>query len=355
MKKVCLAAVFVLSAALFSSAAFAAPAKNKVVNVFTWEGSFEQEVLDAFEKKTGVKINYVNFDLDETMLAKLQAAKGGEYDVIIADDYILETAIAEGLVKKLDKSKLKNYKNVNPFYQKQYFDKNDEYTVPYCAGILSIIYDPALTKVDIKSYGDLWNKSLKNKVGIIASFRDIDGAALKILGYGINDGDIGHIKAAGKKLKELAPNIRLIKNDNMHEDLIAGEIAAGIMYTSQVTSAKLAKPSLKLVFPSEGTGFNVISAFIPVNAPNPEAAYAFIDFLLDAENAKKNYEFIGFYSTNSAADKLIQPPYKEFLTLPESLDKSKMEILENISPEAEAAHEVIWTEFKKATGVSVSE
>ncbi|MDR2426498.1 MAG: extracellular solute-binding protein [Endomicrobium sp.] len=121
----------------------------------------------------------------------------------------------------------------------------------------------------------------------------------------------------------------------MHKDLPAGEIAAGIMYTSQVTSAKLAKPSFKLVFPSEGMGFGVISAFIPVNAPNPETAYAFIDFLLDGKNAKKNYEF----SVNLVADKLIQPPYKEFLTLPESLDKSKMEILRNMSPEA--AHEVI--------------
>jgi spermidine/putrescine transport system substrate-binding protein len=60
-----------------------------------WEGMFPQEVLDAFTAETGIKVNYSSFDTDETMLAKLETAKGGDYDVVIADDYIIETAIAE--------------------------------------------------------------------------------------------------------------------------------------------------------------------------------------------------------------------------------------------------------------------
>ena len=63
-----------------------------------------QGVLDAFTAETGIKVNYSSFDTDETMLAKLETAKGGDYDVVIADDYIIETAIAEGLVMELDKS-----------------------------------------------------------------------------------------------------------------------------------------------------------------------------------------------------------------------------------------------------------
>jgi spermidine/putrescine-binding protein len=351
MKKVVLfAAAIVFGFTFFSQESLAAK-PNKVVNVFTWENSFEPAVLEAFEKKTGIKVNYVNFDLDETMLAKLQAAKGGEYDVIIADDYIIETAIAEGLVQKIDKSKLKNYKNINPVYQNQYFDKDNEYTVPYLVGILSILYDPALTKVDIKGYNDLWNPSLKNNVGIIASFRSINGAALRTLGYSINDENIDHIKSAGKKLKELAPNVRLIKDDNLNDDIIAGEIAAGLLYTSQVTLAKVAKPSLKVVYPKEGVDFGVIATFIPSKAPNKEAAYAFIDWLLDANNAVENLKFTGFFSTNIAADKLIEPPYKELVTLPANIAQDKLEILKNVSPKAEAAHEVIWLEFKKAAGL----
>ena len=82
---------------------------------FTWEGMFPQEVLDDFEKETGVKVVYSNFDTDETMLEKLSMAKGGDYDIVIADDYILETAIQEGLAEKLDKDSLENIKNINHY------------------------------------------------------------------------------------------------------------------------------------------------------------------------------------------------------------------------------------------------
>lgn len=81
------------------------------------------------------------------------------------------------------------------------------------------------------------------------------------------------------KLLELAPNIRLIKDDNLQDDLISGEISAGVMYTSQVTMACLANPDLKVVYPSEGIGFGIMAQFVPVNAPNPDAAHAFIDYI----------------------------------------------------------------------------
>ena len=101
--------------------------------LYTWEAMFPQEVLDTFTEETGISINYVNFDTDETMLAKLQAAEGGEYDLIIADDYIIETAIEEGLVQPLDKAKIPSIGNVNPLYQGQFYDPTDAYTVPYRA------------------------------------------------------------------------------------------------------------------------------------------------------------------------------------------------------------------------------
>ena len=85
------------------------------VNLYTWEGMFPQEVLDAFTAETGYQVNYSSFDTDETMLARLEAAEGGDYDVVIADDYIIETAIAQGLVSELDKTKLSNIGNVTPF------------------------------------------------------------------------------------------------------------------------------------------------------------------------------------------------------------------------------------------------
>ncbi|MDR2483669.1 MAG: spermidine/putrescine ABC transporter substrate-binding protein, partial [Treponema sp.] len=207
------------------------------LTIFTWDGMFPQEVLDGFEAETGIRINMVNFDFDETMLIKLQAAKGGDYDLVIADDYIIETVIAEGLAQKLDKHRLPNYGGVNPIYQKQFYDPADEYTVPYGAGVQTIVYDPKRVSVNITGYADLWDPSLAGQVGIIGSYRVINGMALKVLGQSYNTSDVGLIRGAGERLLTLAPNIRVIKDDDIQNDLLSGEIAAAVMYTSQVTQA----------------------------------------------------------------------------------------------------------------------
>lgn len=314
--------------------------------LYTWEGMFPQDVLDGFTEETGIKINYANFDYDETMLTRLEAADGGDYDVVIADDYIIETVIAEGLAQKLDTSKLSNYKSINPIYQGQFFDPQDEYTVPYGSGVQTIVYNPTVVEKEITGYADLWDESLKDNVGVIANYRVINGMALKVLGKSYNTENIGEIEEAGKKLLDLAPNIRLIKDDNIQDDLISGEIGAAVMYTSQVTAAKIADPELEVVFPKEGIGFGIMANFIPSNAPNPEAAYQFIDYILRPEVSAKCYEFLGYYCTNKDADSLISEEYRDFLTLPDSFSKDDMEMIGNISAEAMEAHEKAWTEFK---------
>jgi spermidine/putrescine-binding protein len=317
--------------------------------LYTWSDMFPQEILDGFEKESGFRINYVNFDTDEVMLSGLQAAKGGGYDLVIADDYIIELAVAEGLVRKLDKSKISNWGNINPVYQKQFYDPADEYTVPYGAGVQTIVYDPQKVNIPISAYADLWDPSLANSVGIIASFRVINGMALKVLGQSYNTGDLSLIRAAGERLLSLAPNIRLIRDDNLQVELISGEVSAAVMYTSEVTMAKMEKPELAVVFPREGIGFGIMAGFIPVNAPNSAAAYSFLNYILDPERGARCFETLGYYSTFQASDSHIVPEYKEFLTLPEGFN-TNMEMIQNISPEAEELHNLIWTEFKAAAG-----
>ena len=325
-----------------------APAEKKgTLNLYTWEGMFPQEVLDGFTAETGYEISYSSFDTDETMLAKLEAAEGGDYDLVIADDYIIETAIAEGLVSELDKTKLENLGNVNPLYQGQFYDPEDAYTVPYGAGVMTLVYDPTLTDVEITSYADLWDPALADNIAVVDNYRVINGVALNVLGGSYNVTDTQVIRNAGDKLLELAPNIRLIKNDNVQDDLISGEVAAAVMYTSQVTLACLANPELEVVYPEEGVGFGIMAQFIPSQAPNKDAAYAFIDYILRPEVAKQCFEWLGYYCTNQAADDLIEEEYKSFLTLPEGFN-TEMEMIENITPEAEEMHMQVWTEFKAA-------
>ena len=125
-------AVILAAAAICGSLSPVYAADSELV-LYTWEGMFPQEVLDGFEEETGCKIVYSNFDTDETMLEKVSMAKGGDYDVVIADDYILEKIVEEGLATKLDKDKISNWGNINPLYQGQFYDAKDEYTVPYGA------------------------------------------------------------------------------------------------------------------------------------------------------------------------------------------------------------------------------
>ncbi len=348
-KTITLLLVLALSIGLFAGCANDTKPAGGTLNLFTWEGMFPQEVLTGFTDETGIEINYNNFDYDETMLAKLQAAKGGDYDLVIADDYIIETVISEGLAQKLNTSKISNHKNINTAFQGQFYDPSDEYTVPYGAGVQTIVYDPTTVEKDIVGYADLLDPLLQDNIGIISNYRVINGLALKILGQSYNTEDIESIESAGEILLELAPNIRLIKDDNLQDDLISGEIGVAVMYTSQVTTAKLAKPELKVVYPSEGIGFGIMAGFIPSKAPNADAAHAFLNYILRPEISAQCFEWLGYYSTTAAADDLISDEYKDFLTLPSDLE-GEAEMIQLVSAEAEEAHSKVWTAFKAASG-----
>ena len=190
-------AVILAAAAICGSLSPVYAADSELV-LYTWEGMFPQEVLDGFEEETGCKIVYSNFDTDETMLEKVSMAKGGDYDVVIADDYILEKIVEEGLATKLDKDKISNWGNINPLYQGQFYDEKDEYTVPYGAGIPLIVYDPEEVDLDIKGYSDLWDPSLEDSIALIGNYRVINGITLLTMGKSMNEEDVDTIAEGGR-------------------------------------------------------------------------------------------------------------------------------------------------------------
>ena len=324
-------------------------AKSRLV-IYTWSDMFPPEILSEYEKETRIKIKYVNFDENETMMAKLQAARGGKYDLIIADDYMVENVINEGLAQQIDRTQLSRFQNINPLYQGQFYDPSDEYSIPYGAGVQTIVYDPQKIDIVIRGYHDLWDPALEQRIGIIGNFRVINGMALKTLWQSYNTNSLQMITEAGEQLKKLAPNIRLIRDDKLEDELIAGEIYAAVMYTDQATTAKIERPDLKVVYPFEGVGFGIMAAFIPVNAPNSDAAHSFLNFILDPERGARCFEYIRYYSTFSASDSFINEEYRSFLTMSDDFQKNEMEMIQNINPDAEALHEKIFIEFKSATG-----
>lgn len=315
---------------------------NKELVLYTWEGLFPQEVLTDFEDETGIRIISSNFDSNETMFEKVQQSDGKDYDLVIGDDYIIEQIVNNGLAKELDKEKLKNYDNINPLYQSQFYDPENKYTIPHGAGIPLIVYDPEQVDFEIQGYEDLWNPALEDKIATIASYRAVGGMVLLTMGKSMNEQDPAVIKEAGEKLKELAPNIRMIQDTNTQNALLNGEASVGILYTSQVIAALAENPDLKVVYPKEGLGFGIMNFFIPKNAPDTEEAYAFLDYILEPEVAAKCFDFVGYYCTNKAADELVNPD----LVVPDSVTKG--EIIQNVSAEAEEVYNQNWTEFKAA-------
>lgn len=317
--------------------------------LYTWEGMFPDEVISGFESETGCDVVYQNFTYDEEMLEKLTQTKGGEYDLIFADDYIIEQAIEAGLVQKLDQPKIPNIKNENPIFKGQFFDKDNEYTVNYGAGIPLIVYNSQEVGFEIKGYQDLWDERLEDSIALIGNNRVITGMALLSMGESMNTENIAKIEEAGEKLNALAPNVRLIKDDNTQTALLTGEASVAFLYTSQVNEALNNNPDLKVVVPEEGVGFGLMAGFVPSKAPNSEAAYAFLNYIMDPDIFAKCIEFTGYYCTNKTAEALIPQEMKNRLVVPEDL---KGEMIENIGTEANDVHQKVWTEFKAATGMS---
>jgi spermidine/putrescine-binding protein len=356
MKKVCF-----FAACLFLIPLFCLSAQNRQLVIYTWEEMIPQEIFDDFTRETGVEIVLRTFELNEDMLIELEMADGGEYDLVIADDYIVEFAIMEGLAQKLNKNLLSNFKNINPFYQHQFYDPNDEYTVPYGAGIQSILYDPAKVNFEIQGFSDLWNPALRKRVGITANYRVINGMVLKTMGKGYNEADPAIIDAAGERLISLAPNIGIIHDMDLDDHILDGTIDVGLMYTDQVFKALMENPNLKMVYPKEGIGFGIMPAFIPVNAPNAEAAHWFLNAIMEKRRGAQCFEYLGYFCTFSASEPYLDPEYRDYLLLPTEVRNGivvnkfgNYELMLNLTEEAEAAHARIWDAFNAALDRNVA-
>jgi spermidine/putrescine-binding protein len=240
---------------------------------------------------------------------------------------------------------MSNFSNINPLFQYQFYDPKNEYTVPYGAGIQTIVYNPARVSLDIKGFSDLWNSALRGCVGITANYRVINGNVLKSLGKSCNTEDVGEIDTAGNKLLTLVPNIRRLQEVGLDKAMLSGEISVGVMYTGEVTRLKISNPQYKVVYPEEGIAFGIQAAFVPSHAPNPDAAYAFLDYIMDPRRGARCFEYSGYYCTYSASEPFISPRYKDLIILPRFND---FEMVENISQEAESAHVRNWKAFKAA-------
>lgn len=321
--------------------------EEKTLNVLTWDGYIPEDIAAEFSEETGIKLNYANFNDNEEMLSKLEATEGGQYDLVIGSDYIIDIARKKGLLSELDKTKIPNYDNLDPAFLGQYYDPDNLYTVPYAAGTPLIIYDPAKVTVDIKSFDDLWNPALENQIVMMDDARNVIGITLKSMGKSMNETDPSVLEQAKEKLLKLKPNIHHLDYNNPNDAMVNGEAAVGYMFTPQVILALQERPDLKVVYPSEGMGFGIDSWFVPLNAPHKDNAYAFLNDILDAKTGARVSEQTLYLCPNKASEPYLSEEFKsnQALHIPAEF-LGNTEFIEDVG-DATEIYDKIWTEFKQ--------
>ena len=176
-----------------------------VLNIFTWEGYIDYStVIKPFEDETGIKVNYATFSSNEEMYEKLSAVNGGDYDVVLASDYMLNTTREAGLMQPFDPAIVDNYSNLNEGFTHQFFDPDDQYVVPYVSGIPLIVYDPSAVEIDIKGFNDLWDPSLEDSLGLIDDARVTIGMVLLSMHQSMNTTDDAVLAEGGGKARRAA-------------------------------------------------------------------------------------------------------------------------------------------------------
>ncbi len=321
--------------------------EEKTLNVLTWDGYIPEDIAAEFSEETGIKLNYANINDNEEMLSKLEATEGGQYDLVIGSDYIIDIARKKGLLSELDKTKIPNYDNLDPAFLGQYYDPDNLYTVPYAAGTPLIIYDPAKVTVDIRSFDDLWNPALENQIVMMDDARNVIGITLKSMGKSMNETDPAVLEQAKEKLLKLKPNIHHLDYNNPNDAMVNGEAAVGYMFTPQVILALQERPDLKVVYPSEGMGFGIDSWFVPLNAPHKDNAYAFLNDILDAKTGARVSEQTLYLCPNKASEPYLSEEFKsnQALHIPAEF-LGNTEFIEDVG-DATEIYDKIWTEFKQ--------
>ena len=214
-------------------------------------GFYSREIIDAFEKETGIKVNYKEVGSNEEMQSLLETDPD-KYDLAVVTDYMVDILRRNETLEVLDKDKLSNFKNVNPVYQGNYYDENNEYSIPYAVSISFLLVNPEaveeLGAEPITSYKDMWQPELKDNVVIIDWSVEVIGFVLKSLGYDYNETDPDKVAEAKDKLFELADNIMRFETNTPEDSLINGEAVVGFMYSNQAVKGKEADDSLEPVF-----------------------------------------------------------------------------------------------------------
>jgi len=326
-------------------------ADNGTITVYNWgqyiadgtDGSLD--VLAEFTKRTGIKVNYLTFDSNESMYTKLKTG-GSTYDIIIPSDYMIGKLISEDMLEKIDFANVPNYKNVDDAFRNTAYDPDNAYSVPYTWGTTGLIYNTKYVD-PVTSWKALWDKRYSGKILMFDNCRDAFGIAELIQGYSLNTEDPDEYRSVAYLLMQQKPLVQSYVMDQIFDKMERGEAWLAPYYAGDYLTMAEENPDLAFCLPDEGYNLFIDAMCIPKGCTNKAGAEAFINFMCDPEISGKNLDYLGYSTPISSAKQYMDPDmasspvaYPDAATLARGLSYS------NLSTQASQQMDSLWLSVK---------
>ena len=310
----------VATALLFSYSALAA--EEKVLNVYNWSDYIAEGTLKKFEEETGIKVNYDVFDSNEVLEAKLLAGSTG-YDVVVPSSSFLARQIQAGVFQKLDKSKLPNWKNLDPEIAARValHDPNNEHAITYMWGTVGIGYntkmiaermaDAPTDSWDLVLKPDVVSKFADCGVSFLDAPDDVLQSVKDALDLDPNSEEKADLEKAQAAMEAIRPSIRYFHSSQYISDLANGDTCVAVGWSGDVFQARdraaEAKKGVEIGYtiPKEGTLIWFDMMAIPSDAKHVNNAHKFLDFIMRPDIIAEISDYVYYANGNSASFDLI--------------------------------------------------
>jgi spermidine/putrescine transport system substrate-binding protein len=330
-----------------------------VLHVYNWNNYLAEDTIKRFEADCKCKLVQDFYSDNEELLAKLAAGAKG-YDILVPTQNAVDSLIKQKALKALDKSQLTNINNVNPDYLNKDFDPSNQYSIPYSFTTTLLGYNSKEMQrlgIPVDSWAVIFDpkilEKIKGKVTVLDSQRELMAASLKYLGYSVNDTDMKHWKEAAEVIIKAKPYWAAFNGSSYIKELTVGNIWVAHGYSSDMYQANLdakqAKRDFSIEFnlPKEGAVLALDNMVIHKDAPRPDLAHKFINFILIGKNAADLSNMIGTGSPNAAAQEFIKPEIKALKAVfPDAETVKHLETLKDQTSKERRELTKLWTKIK---------
>ncbi len=284
------------------------------LNVVSWSGYFSPEILNKFEKETGIKVTVDSYDSNETLLAKLKQGGSG-YDVAIPSHQFVPILIKEQLLERFDPAKQPYYANIVDNLKKPTWDPEGAYSVPFIWGTTSVVVDTARYKGPLDSYDVLYHPpaELQGRINMFDSSSEVIDTASLYLNIPLCSEDPKQMQQVLALLKEQKPFVKTYssKAGSIRENLASGEVDMSMFWGGSAMRAREMKPSLAYLYPKQGVMAWVDNMVIPKGSKNPDNAKKFIAFLSQPENSAMTQNFLKHQSPVKGVEPFLDASLKD--------------------------------------------